>query len=425
MSEKGMRILPAKLQGDLTLMPSKSLAHRAILCAALAEGTSTLAPVQLSEDVAATLDGVRALGMADVQLRTPQLIVHGGGKGAGARVVQCRASGSTLRFLLPLALDGCGPVQFVGTNRLLERPLTPYRDAFVAQGVRWEQTATSLTVEGVLHPGIYRMPGDLSSQFMTGLLLALPRLGGVSRIVCMGEVESRGYIDLTLDILRRFGVHASWMEQGVLQMDGHQTYTPAGVELEGDWSHAAFYLAAGAIGGSIRMHGLATDSLQGDRAMAELVQHMGAHVELVPGGILSTGMVARGIEADLSQTPDIVPALAVAACAAQGETRLVGASRLRLKECDRIEAMCEGINRLGGSATALPDGLSIKGIGHLYGGMVDSYHDHRIAMALTMAASICTGPVRLAGADSVRKSAPTFWQEYRMLGGMASECILG
>ena len=427
-------IAPRPLAGTVRIIPSKSASHRALLTAALAQGRSEIAPLQRSEDVDATLCSLAGMGLARVEAFAPmqntvdgdyplcRCVLAGGRFPVAPRVAPCGESGSTLRFLMPLALDGRGPVRFEGKGRLLDRPLMPYRDLFAAQGVRWAQDEASITLEGTLRSGSFALPGDVSSQFVTGLLLALPGLAGDSTIHLTTEVASRGYIDLTLEALARRGIRAAWRDERTLAVPGGQRAVPGAAAVEGDWSHAAFYLVAGLLGGPVRLTGLAMDSAQGDRAIVDILRAMGGDITQEEDALVARHSRLRGAEIDCQQVPDLVPALAVAACAAQGRTVLCGAARLRLKESDRLAALEAELGALGARVQATADGLIIDGGAPLCGARVDGHNDHRIAMALAVAAPLCASALHLRRDAVVRKSAPAFWAEYSALGGDARPC---
>jgi 3-phosphoshikimate 1-carboxyvinyltransferase len=423
-------------------MPSKSMSHRALVCAALAKGESLVAPLVPSGDVTATLACLCGMGLIQTQGLEPLpgesglycCRLRGGLAPApeGTRIAPCGESGSTLRFLMPLALDGHGPVRFEGSARLLERPLDPYRQLFAEQGrgqsgnhgIEWISQRGAITLQGQLHTGSFGLPGDVSSQFISGLLFALPRLPGDSVVCLTGPVESRGYIELTLSALAQAGVEGFWTDERTLRVPGGQTPRAGAFAVEGDWSHAAFYLVAGLVGGPLRLTGLHRESLQGDRAVVEILRGMGGKIAWEDGGCTAQPSTLRGGSIDASQVPDLVPALAVAACAAHGRTVIHGAARLRIKESDRLAALCAELSALGAKISEQADGLVIDGHGALPGGGVGSHNDHRIAMALAVAAALCEGPVELTGGESVAKSAPAFWEEYALLGGRSEEVLL-
>ncbi len=423
-----MRIIqPSPLSGALRILPSKSASHRALLCAALAAGESRIAPLQPSQDIEATLACVTGMGLAVADGLRPlpgapgfyECALRGGLPPApdAERIAPCGESGSTLRFLMPLALDGGKPVRFEGKGRLLQRPLAIYRELFAAQGARWIDETDAITVQGSLRGGDFTLPGDVSSQFVSGLLFALPRLAQDSTIRLTGAVESRAYIDLTLAALARCGVRAEWLDERTLRVPGGQRAQAGSFTVEGDWSHAAFYLVAGALGGEARLTGLDGGSIQGDRAVVDILRGMGGDIRREGDDWIARPSTLHGARIDASQVPDLVPALAVAACAAVGETRIEGAARLRIKESDRLAALRAELAALGADIVERPDGLIIRGGKRLRGGRADSHNDHRIAMALAITAPLCDAPIELTGGGAVAKSAPAFWQEFEQLGG--------
>ncbi len=420
------RMTPEKLGGEVRMMPSKSASHRALICAALAAGHSEVAPLMPSMDIRATIAAISGMGLAKIEqiscadeTGTMACRVTGGLRGGGERVAPCGESGSTLRFLMPLALDGRGPVRFTGEGRLLERPLDPYRVPFAAQGIRWDETPDGITLAGTLTPGDYALPGDVSSQFVTGLLYALPALNGDSTIRLTPPVESRGYIDLTIEALAAAGVIAHWREDSTLTIPGNQTYRAGRFFVEGDWSHAAFFLVAGVLGGGVRLTGLKPDSRQGDRAIVDILRDMGGDIIWEGGTLVARPSALTGAEIDCAQVPDLVPALVAAAVSARGRTVLTGAARLRMKESDRLAALEQEFGALGANITSTADGLLVHGGHPLTGGRADSHNDHRIAMAIAIAAANGVEPTILIGDEAVRKSAPDFWREYESIGGCA------
>jgi 3-phosphoshikimate 1-carboxyvinyltransferase len=308
----------------------------------------------------------------------------------------CRESGSTLRFLLPVmaALDKA--CTFTGTGRLPKRPIEPLIALLRAHGCEVSATSVPLVIRGKLRPGRFELPGNISSQFVTGLLFALPLLEDASEIVLTSPLESAGYVEMTLCTLRKFGIIVEITRNGYRIEP--QRYRPTdATQPEGDWSNAAFWLAAG-----VNVTGLNENSPQPDREIQHLLRQM--------------GFPRRGIVMDAAQCPDLAPLMAAIMASAQGESRIIHAARLRLKESDRLHAMAENLNALGGNVTELPDGLVIQGR-QLRGGVVESFNDHRVAMAMAIAALSCEGAVTLRGAEAVQKSYPRFWEDYQRLGG--------
>ncbi len=387
-----LTITPVKLSGTVTPPPSKSQAHRLLICAALAGEGSIIHNLADSQDIRATR---RCLAELTADRRTlPEL--------------DCGESGSTLRFLIPLALALRGGGIFTGHGRLMERPQKPYFDLFEEKGVRYEQKDGVLAVKGRLTPGEYRLPGNVSSQFFTGLLLALPLLDGPSAIIPTTPLESEGYIGMTLDAMREFGVDIASTRSlpPHYLISGGQKYRGAEVTVEGDWSQAAFWYAANCLGCTVDVRGVSQYSTQGDRVIESCCLELSQ-----PGDT----------EIDMSGCPDLAPPVAAAAAVRQGTARLVNAGRLRIKESDRLAAITAALNALGARVAEHPDSLTIYGRDSLAGGTVDCCNDHRIAMMAAIAATCCREPVTLLGAECVAKSYPDFWDVYRMLGGIIHE----
>ena len=333
--------------------------------------------------------------------------------------VDCGESGSTLRFLIPLYAARGIPAVFTGHGRLPERPLGVYADCLPPHGVTLSAASgLPLTVTGRLTGGDFALPGDVSSQFITGLLFALPLCREDSRIRLTTPLESAGYVDMTLQVLRQAGIRVEPLEDGWF-IPGSQTYQPLDTAVESDWSQAAFLLAAGALGGEVTLTGLNPASAQGDREALSLFRRFGAAVEEAPGRIVCRKAPLHGIDIDAAQIPDLVPVLAVTAALADRVTHITGAARLRLKESDRLAAVADGIRRLGGRVEEGPDFLTITGVSRLAGGRAEGYNDHRIVMALSMAALGCEAPVTVTDAQSVAKSWPAFFEDYRAIGGTA------
>lgn len=418
-------VYPGRLQGSVVLPCSKSQAHRLLICAALAPGVSRVRNVQMNDDISATLGALSALGAA-VQINGEEIIIDGSALfSAPQSRIDCKESGSTLRFLIPIAAAGGISAQFTGSGRLPQRPIGIYLDCLPKAGVRCaSQGGLPLKIEGQLRSGVFTLPGNVSSQFITGLLLALPLLPGDSEIRLTTPLESSAYVDMTIDAMASFGVTVRREATGY-SVPGNQRYAPRDCTVEGDWSQAAFFLCAGGLGGDLLLRGLRPDSLQGDKAAAELFARFGAQLRWEADGLRVSGGQLQGIEADASQVPDLVPALAATAALAQGVTRITGAARLRLKESDRLAAMAQGLHRLGCRVEELPDGLVIHGTKLLQSGCVNGCNDHRIVMAFAMAALRSGGPVEISDAQSVGKSYPHFFDDFIQLGGNAHVVHMG
>lgn len=420
-------ITPGPLSGTVTPPPSKSQAHRALIAAALAQGESAVSNVALSQDIEATVRCLEELG-AEFAIDGSAAAVRGMGANPMSPLrrmayphLDCGESGSTLRFLIPIALAVRGGGIFTGRGRLMERPLKPYFDLFDEKGIFHELKDGVLTVTGLLTPGIYRLPGDVSSQFVTGLLYALPLLEGDSAIILTSPLESRGYVNMTERAMNQFGVYPGdldevWQHFDVDELDenkvadgyfvpGGQTYQPCSLTVEGDWSQGAFWYAARLLGSSVEVQGLDYPSAQGDSAID-------AYERLLSGN--------RDCSLRVGHCPDLAPPLAaMAALRAGNTTRLTNAARLRMKESDRLASVAAVLNALGAEVTEGPDFLEIHGKERLAGGVtVNSFNDHRVAMMAAIAATRCVKPVTITGAECVAKSYPDFWEEYERLGGI-------
>ncbi len=412
------RLFPSVLSGRVEAPPSKSMAHRALICAGLAAGESTLTGILPSADMAATIRGLGAMGAsARLEGDTAHVTGCGGRIAPPAGAVDCGESGSTLRFLLPiLALSGA-PSRLVGHGRLPLRPLGPYGDLFKAQGLPFLQDAEGVSFQGPLQSGLYELPGDVSSQFLSGLLFALPLLEGDSEIRIRPPFESRSYVDLTLDALASFGVAAEFAGDLRLTIPGGQAYRPhPAYQVEGDASQAAFFMLAGAVLGGVSVGGLRPDSKQGDMAMAAILTRCGVATARIFGVYMPLKSQLRALEIDLADCPDLGPVLMALGCFCQGQTVIYNAGRLRIKESDRIAAMEQELGKLGGRLHSEPDTVYIEGAALHPGPALSSHGDHRIAMALATAA-LCAGiPAEIEGAEAVNKSYPGFWTDLQSLG---------
>lgn len=404
-------ITPGVLRGQVRVPGSKSETHRALIAAALSQGESRISGACDCADTRATQEILTRLG-ARFANEEDTIVVQGGLMENGSGELDCGESGSTLRFMLPIALALGGSYRFTGAPRLFERPNEVLLQALSQPGVTITPSAEGIQVSGKLTPREFTVDGSVSSQYITGFLLAMPLLQGASLRV-LGKRVSGAYVDITARYLKDFGVDAvekngAWQTQGA--------YTPCDVAVGGDWSAAAFWLAAGALGGIIRVDGVHRDSPQGDKAFAHIIKEMGAHVDALPKAARSTHGFLRGQNMDVSEIPDLVPILAVTACFAQGETNISGAARLRGKESDRLAATEDIITKLGGTARVMEDGLYIHGL-PLRGGEFDSWVDHRIAMAGVIGASASTRPSIIHGVECVNKSYPDFFEHFKALGG--------
>lgn len=411
-----IEITPSKLHGTVRIPASKSVAHRMLICAALAEGTSVISGVDISRDITATMEVLTAFGAAFFQDGSTITVTGVGGKAtAKEAIADCCESGSTLRFLIPVAAALGVHTTFFGQGRLPQRPITAYLRELPPKGITFHYENTMpFTIEGQLQSGVYELEGDVSSQYVTGLLFALSLLDGDSEIRMLSRLESRPYVDLTIDCLRQFGVEIRETESGYA-IPGGQKLHPCDLAVEGDYSQAAFFYVANALGSDVELTNLNPDSVQGDKKIIEITSQMCYN--------LKEGKPAC-FTVDASDIPDLVPILAVLATFGTATSRITGAHRLAIKESDRLAATADMLNRLGGKVTASADGLEIEPVQELHGGVVDSFGDHRIAMCAAVAATRCTGVVTILHGDCVEKSYPRFFEDYQQLGGIAHVIVL-
>ena len=412
------RVAPGPRCGCVRIPASKSQAHRLLILAALGEGETRLVCDGVSKDIAATVACLNALG-ADIREEDGALCVRPiRDLPAGERRLACGESGSTLRFLLPVVGALGADAVFVREGRLPERPLAPLDRELVAHGMRLEEDGALLRGSGQLRPGDYSLPGNVSSQYISGLLLALPQLAGESRLAVTGRLESAAYVTMTEDALSLAGVSFD-KHNTVYIINGRQTgRLPAALTVESDWSNAAFFLAVGALSPEgMKVIGLNPRSSQGDRAVLRILREFGAELAEDGEDLWIRRGDLRALTIDAAPIPDLIPVLSVVASVAAGETRIVNAGRLRLKESDRLASTTRMLRALGAEIEEQPEGLVICGKPRLRGGRVDSAGDHRIAMSAAVAATVCTEEVCVEGADCVRKSYPRFWEDFDALGG--------
>lgn len=417
-----LTITPTKLKGTVNIPPSKSMAHRAIICASLAKGISVIDHIDFSDDMIATVEGMRALG-AEIKEEANRLIIDGRKTfTTETACIDCNESGSTLRFLVPLSISTPRKVNFIGRGNLGKRPLDTFYTIFKEQGISYsfKEGELDLVINGALKGGTFRMPGNISSQFISGLLFTLPLLQEDSTIHITTSLESKGYIDLTLQMLTIFGIQVENVNQAyhTFKIKGKQAYQPTQYTVEGDYSQAAFYLVAAALGSQVESQLLDVNSLQGDKACIAILEKMGATAEWLNKDTLTMKeKPLGGITVDARQCPDIIPVITVALAVSKGESRIINGSRLRIKECDRLHAIANELNKLGADITELEDSLIIRGVKSLKGGKVHSHHDHRIAMSMAIASTVCEGVVELVAPECVSKSYPGFFEDFRALGG--------
>lgn len=413
----------SEIKGKIQIPPSKSLCHRAIICASLCEEESKIENFIMSEDMRATIDGMKVLGAKIEEIKDESGEINSlkvrGCFIKNGDYIDCIESGSTIRFLIPISLLYKGKTTFHGRGKLVNRPLNSYINIFEKYGIDYiyESSKLPIIIDGNLKSGEYEIEGNISSQFITGLLFTLPLLDGDSKVKLTTKLESKGYVDLTIDILNKYGIQVKNNDYRELIVSGNQKYMKRDYRVEGDFSQAAFWIVAGIIGGEIECLDLNTKSLQGDKQILDIVQAMGGKVEINENSIKSYKSDTKGIIIDASQIPDLVPILALLASLSVGTTRIINAHRVRIKESDRLKAISNELKKLGADIEEIEDGLVIKGVEKLTGGEVDSWNDHRIAMTLAIASIRCEKPVIINNSSAVNKSYPNFWRDFKNLGG--------
>lgn len=403
--------------GELSAIASKSCAHRLLICAALADTPSEVRCATISDDILATAQCLCALGAQIEHTPTGFFVTPIDRTNLPAHpVLDAGESGSTLRFLVPVAAALGADCRIIMHGRLPERPLSPLYEELTAHGVTLSAPGSNpLCISGHLTGNHFTLPANVSSQFLSGLLFALPLLGG-GTLTMTEHIESGAYLDLTGDALRASGVQVE--RTGMVFTVSGSYHAPTVQIVEGDWSNAAFWLCAGAIGANpVTVTNLRADSAQGDRGVLEILRRFGAEVTVSGDRITVSPARLYGCTIDASDIPDLVPILSCVACAAEGTTHIHGAARLRIKESDRLAAAADVLGTLGAQITETDDGLIISGSAPLRPGTVDSWNDHRIAMTAAIASLLCPGSVTITNAQAVRKSYPAFFLDFAALGG--------
>lgn len=410
-------LLPSSISGSIRAIPSKSFAHRQLICSALADRETEIVCAGLSEDIRATMGCLGSLG-ASVEYRDGSVLVGPITSLPAEALLDCGESGSTYRFLVPLAAALGVISRFILRGRLPERPMGPLWKCLEKHSVSISGIGSSeVTISGRLSGGTFILPGDVSSQFISGLLMALPLIGGEKGIEIKGKVESAGYINITAGVLGSFGIKVC-KEGNTITMSGEEKFTsPGRIFTEGDWSNSAFWLCGAAASGSeIRCGGLNTGSSQGDAAIAGILRDMGADVECSGSSVTIKAAGLKGSEIDAGDIPDLVPAIALAASSAEGVTRITNAGRLRMKESDRLFTVADTLRKLGADIEEGEDFLTVKGGRRLRGGSVDSHGDHRIVMMAAIASLLSEESITIEGAEAVNKSYPGFFEDFASLG---------
>ena len=409
-------------KGKIKAITSKSVAHRLLICSAFADSPTRILCEETNKDIEATAACLDALG-ANIQRNAPyyDVIPVSPENITRGATLPCGESGSTLRFLLPIAAALGADCSFLLEGRLADRPLSPLREELESHGVSISGK-NPLSISGKLCGREFSIDGSVSSQFVSGLLFALTLMKNEATLTVTGKIESAPYIDITCYALSLFGAPVQKNENKFTVGARASLTSPSYLEAEGDWSNAAFPLALGVLGDEVEVYGLNPDSAQGDKRIIDILLRFGADISVSDNGsYIARRSNLKSIDIDASQIPDLVPVLATVASVAEGRTRIYGASRLRLKESDRLFTVSDMLRRLGAKIEENDDGLTVEGVRALRGGSVSSYNDHRIAMSAAVAASVCESAVEIDGAEAVNKSYPTFWEDASSLGAKISD----
>ncbi len=417
MNKDTITLSPTSFNGVVNAPPSKSLSHRALICAALSNGESKIENIVYSEDILATMGALESIGV-EFKRRNNHLQVFGVKKiKLHNKEVNCNESGSTIRFLIPLLSLTNKEVYFIGKDSLLNRPQKIYEEIFKHDGNTFVREDSKIVVNGPIKARDYILRGDVSSQFFSGLMFSLPLLKEDSNIYIEGSLESKSYIDLTISTLEKFGIEIIEIKNGY-HIKGNQTYKATDYRIEGDYSQAAFHLVAGSIGGRVTINDLNHESVQGDLAIIDVIQSMKGKVIFTENGFITEQKETKANVVDIQDCPDLGPIIALLASLSSGTTRIINAHRLRIKESDRIKSTVETLSALGANIYSKDDEIIVKGKKMLTGGVtVDSFNDHRIAMMVSIASSRCEKDITLTGAKAVNKSYPHFFEDFRKIGG--------
>lgn len=412
-----MTLFPTTLRGEYKTPPSKSMTHRALICSALANGKSTITNFVLSEDIKATIDALTKLG-AKFDIQDDKVYVEGVKRlKAPTEEVYCNESGSTLRFMIPIFSLTGKEVTFTGAKSLIKRPQSVYEKIFKEDDIPYTITKESIMVNGSIKAREYTLDGSVSSQFFTGLMFSLPLLKENSYIYFKNTLESESYIDLTIQMLELYGIEIQKISNGFF-IEGNQMYKAQDYRVEGDYSQAAFFLVGGVLNGAVKSLDLHHESKQGDRAILDIIKSVKGVVVYEESGYTAMKSQTAGTTIDISDCPDLGPIVALLLALSKGRSRIVNAQRLRLKESDRIESTVTTLKALGANIKEENDEIIIQGKKGLTGGVsLDSYNDHRIAMMISIAATICEEPIELTNPYAINKSYPDFYKDYISLGG--------
>lgn len=416
-------VYPSKvIDSKIKIPPSKSLAHRAIICASLASGVSIINNVDFSDDIVATINNMRSLG-AKIDIDDDILTIVGSELTVlNNNVIDANESGSTLRFLIPLFSLFDQKIKFIGSKRLLERPLNVYEEIYKKQGLIFNKQNDCLITDGKLKAGTYEVKGNISSQFISGLLFTLPLLDNDSKIVITDLFESKSYVELTIDILKKFNVDIILNEDNTIDIKGGQHYQATNYTVEGDYSQIAFFAVLGCINNGLITTGMNTNSIQGDREVIDIIKAMNGVVSETLNGYIFKKSELTGTTIDLKNCPDLGPALMVLAALSKGTTKIINAGRLRIKESDRIKAMETELRKLNVDISSDYETVTINSSNiKVLNNEIDGHNDHRIVMAMSILATIADQPLKINGANAINKSYPDFFKDLSNLNVKVEE----
>lgn len=411
-----------KLVGEVSPPPSKSILHRYIIASSLAKGISKIENISYSDDIIATIEAMKKLG-AKIKKNNNYLLIDGSKTFDKEYLnndseIDCNESGSTLRFLFPLSIVKQNRILFKGKGKLFKRPLSPYFENFDKYQINYSYINESeILLDGELKSGVYEIDGNISSQFITGLLFSLPLLNENSKIIIRGKLESSSYIDITVDCLNKFGIKIINNSRQEFIIEGNQTYKSGDYEVEADYSQIAFFLVANSIGSNIKINGLNSNSLQGDRKIVDFISQ------------IDNWNKKEKLILDGSETPDIIPILSLKACISKKEIEIINIARLKIKESDRLKATVEELTKLGFDLIEKEDSILInsrKNFNEISNNSpiyLSSHSDHRIAMMIAIASTYYDGKIILDNLDCVKKSYPNFWEVFLSLGGKIYEYL--
>lgn len=408
-------VFPSVVSGTITPPASKSMLHRSIISAAMSIGITRINNVVYSEDVLATINAFKALGV-QIETSDNHLVIESKGLGEieDNMVVDCNESGSTLRFLIPV-LSHSKKLYFKGKSGLLKRPMTIYEELFRNQELEYKKDELYISTKGKIKPGNFKIRGDISSQFISGLMFILPTLDGDSSIEIIGDLESSNYVDLTISVLKKFSIIISFSKNRFL-IKGNQTYKSTEIDAEIDFSQLAFFAVLGTINNTITVNGINWDSLQPDKSIFDIIETMGGNIHKGLNQAVFSHSNTHGIPINVGQFPDLAPILGVLGASSSQKTEILNAKRLIIKESNRLLTTYNMLKNFGVNVTMGEDFLEIYGGSKLTGCEVDSYNDHRIAMAASIAATVANSKVTINNAEAINKSYPNFYKDLESLG---------